>query len=191
MFLVDTVQKRIISDTEIKKQLAGRQPYAKWLRSSRSRSISCPSLRDDRLEPRDAAAPQRAYGYSEEDLRNPVGADGRAGEEPIGSMGTDVPLACLSDRPQPLFSYFKQLLCAGHQSAHRSHPRRDGDVADQLHRHGAQYSGRGAGKLPHRSSCRIPSLPTATWKSCAAYLRETCSQPRCQRCSAQPMAKRA
>src|SRR5208337_2280983 len=52
---------------------------------------------------------QRAYGYSEEDLRILLGPMGAKGEEPIGSMGTDVPLACLSDRPQPLFNYFKQL----------------------------------------------------------------------------------
>ena len=52
---------------------------------------------------------QRAYGYSEEDLRVLLGPMGSKGEEPIGSMGTDVPLACLSDRPQQLFSYFKQL----------------------------------------------------------------------------------
>jgi glutamate synthase (NADPH/NADH) large chain len=52
---------------------------------------------------------QRAFGYSEEDLRILLGPMGAKGEEPIGSMGTDVPLACLSDRPQPLFNYFKQL----------------------------------------------------------------------------------
>ena len=52
---------------------------------------------------------QRAYGYTEEDLRMLLGPMGAKGEEPIGSMGTDTPLACLSDRPQPLFNYFKQL----------------------------------------------------------------------------------
>ena len=52
---------------------------------------------------------QRAYGYSEEDLKVLLAPMGAKGEEPIGSMGTDVPLACLSDRPQPLFNYFKQL----------------------------------------------------------------------------------
>ncbi len=52
---------------------------------------------------------QRAYGYSEEDLRILLAPMGAKGEEPVGSMGTDVPLACLSDRPQPLFNYFKQL----------------------------------------------------------------------------------
>src|SRR6202035_2308871 len=52
---------------------------------------------------------QRASGYSEEDLRVLLGPLGAKGEEPLGSMGTDTPLACLSDRPQPLFNYFKQL----------------------------------------------------------------------------------
>jgi glutamate synthase (NADPH/NADH) large chain len=110
MFLVDTVQKRIISDAEIKKQLAARQPYGDWLREQQ--------VTLDRLpEPSRIIATnhetilrrQRAYGYSEEDLRILLAPMGVKGEEPVGSMGTDVPLACLSDRPQPLFNYFKQL----------------------------------------------------------------------------------
>jgi len=110
MFLVDTVEKRIISDKEIKQKLAARQPYGKWLEEQQvtieqlpepARTIA-PNL--DTLQRR-----QRAFGYSEEDLRILLAPMGAKGEEPIGSMGTDVPLACLSDRPQPLFNYFKQL----------------------------------------------------------------------------------
>jgi len=110
MFLVDTVQKRIISDGEIKKQLADRKPYGTWLQQQQ---ISLEDLPEpSRLiasNPETLLRRQRAFGYSEEDLRILLGPMGAKGEEPIGSMGTDVPLACLSDRPQPLFNYFKQL----------------------------------------------------------------------------------
>jgi len=110
MFLVDTVEKRIISDAEIKKQLAGRQPYGAWLKEQQITLDQLPE--PSRLiasNPETLLRRQRAYGYSEEDLRIILGPMGAKGEEPIGSMGTDVPLACLSDRPQPLFNYFKQL----------------------------------------------------------------------------------
>ena len=110
MFLVDTVQKRIISDTEIKKQLAGRQPYAAWLQEQQVTLDQLPEpSRMIASNPETLLRRQRAYGYSEEDLRILLAPMAARGEEPIGSMGTDVPLACLSDRPQPLFSYFKQL----------------------------------------------------------------------------------
>jgi glutamate synthase domain-containing protein 2/glutamate synthase domain-containing protein 3 len=110
MFLVDTVQQRIVSDAEIKKELAARQPYAEWLKSEQVTLDMLP-------EPKRVIASnhetllrrQRACGYSEEDLRILLAPMGAKGEEPVGSMGTDVPLACLSDRPQPLFNYFKQL----------------------------------------------------------------------------------
>jgi glutamate synthase (NADPH/NADH) large chain len=110
MFLVDTVQMRIISDAEIKKQLSARQDYSDWLKQQQVTLDMLP-------EPARVIAPnnetlqrrQRAFGYSEEDLRILLAPMAAKGEEPIGSMGTDVPLACLSDRPQPLFNYFKQL----------------------------------------------------------------------------------
>jgi glutamate synthase domain-containing protein 2/glutamate synthase domain-containing protein 1/glutamate synthase domain-containing protein 3 len=110
MFLVDTVQQRIVSDAEIKKELAARQPYAEWLKSEQVTLDMLP-------EPKRVIASnhetllrrQRACGYTEEDLRILLAPMGATGAEPVGSMGTDVPLACLSDRPQPLFNYFKQL----------------------------------------------------------------------------------
>jgi len=110
MFLVDTVQKRIISDSEIKKSLAARQPYAEWLKDQQVLVDALPEpARLIASNPETLLRRQRAYGYSEEDLRILLGPMGARGEEPVGSMGTDVPLACLSDRPQPLFNYFKQL----------------------------------------------------------------------------------
>jgi glutamate synthase (NADPH) large chain len=110
MFLVDTVEKRIISDAEIKKTLAARQPYADWLKEQQVILDTLPEpSRVIASNPETLLRRQRAYGYSEEDLRILLGPMGSRGEEPVGSMGTDTPLACLSARPQPLFNYFKQL----------------------------------------------------------------------------------
>jgi glutamate synthase domain-containing protein 2/glutamate synthase domain-containing protein 1/glutamate synthase domain-containing protein 3 len=110
MFLVDTVQGRIISDAEIKKELAVRQPYAEWIKQQQVTMEQLPEpSRVIASNPETLLRRQRAYGYSEEDLKILLGPMGANGEEPVGSMGTDVPLACLSDRPQPLFNYFKQL----------------------------------------------------------------------------------
>ena len=110
MFLVDTVEHRIISDAEIKKTLAARQPYGEWIKEQQVSLEELPEpWRTVPSDPEMLLRRQRAFGYSEEDLRVLLGPMGSKGEEPIGSMGTDVPLACLSDRPQQLFNYFKQL----------------------------------------------------------------------------------
>jgi len=110
MFLVDTVEGRIVSDREIKEKLASRQPYAEWVKDNQ---ITIDQLPDPaRMHHPDAETllrRQRAFGYTDEDLRMILGPMAKTGEEPIGSMGTDTPLACLSDKPQSLFNYFKQL----------------------------------------------------------------------------------
>ncbi len=92
---------------------------------------------------------QRAFGYTDEDLRMILGPMAGNGEEPIGSMGTDTPLACLSDKPQPLFNYFKQLFAQVTNPP--IDPIREEMVMSltQLHRHRAQYSRRDAAALPH------------------------------------------
>jgi glutamate synthase (NADPH/NADH) large chain len=110
MLLVDTEQKRLISDADIKKQLAARQPYAQWLKENQ---ITLDHLPDPPyVNPTDHKTilmRQRAFGYTDEDLKFIMGPMGASHEEPVGSMGIDTPLACLSDRPQLLFSYFKQM----------------------------------------------------------------------------------
>ncbi len=110
MLLVDLANHRLVPDAEIKHLLATRQPYAKWLDEQQ---ITIDSLPDPPrvygFDPSTLVRRQRAFGYSEEELRlilEPMAANG---EEPVGSMGTDTPLACLSDKPQSLFNYFKQL----------------------------------------------------------------------------------
>ncbi len=110
MFVVDLEEGRIVSDREIKEQLAGRQPYGEWLKTHQ---LTLDQLGEpSHIHGSDHAtitARQRAYGYTDEDIRFLMMPMAVNGEEPIGSMGTDTPLACLSDKPQPLFNYFKQL----------------------------------------------------------------------------------
>src|SRR5438552_10438711 len=110
MFLVDTTEGRIVSDKEIKQRLYSRQPYAKWLAENQVSIHSLPAPpRVHQTDHETILMRQRAFGYTDEDLRFIMQPMAEKGEEPVGSMGTDTPLACLSDRPQPLFHYFKQL----------------------------------------------------------------------------------
>ncbi len=110
MFLVDTVEGRIVSDKEIKQRLAGRQQYGEWLKENQITLDHLPEPSRVHASDHDTIlCRQRAFGYTDEDLRMILEPMASAGEEPVGSMGTDTPLACLSDRPQPLFNYFKQL----------------------------------------------------------------------------------
>ncbi|MCS7314221.1 MAG: glutamate synthase large subunit [Bryobacterales bacterium] len=110
MFLVDTVEGRIVPDEEIKHRLASRQPYAEWLRRHQITLAGLPE--PPRWHPTDFSTirmRQRCFGYTDEDLRMILAPMGTTGEEPVGSMGVDTPLACLSERPQLLFNYFKQM----------------------------------------------------------------------------------
>src|SRR6185295_12278971 len=101
---------RIVSDTDLKRGLYGRNPYQMWLKEHQ---ITLDQLaeppRAHGAEDKTLVCRQRAFGYTDEDIRIVLGPMAEKGEEPIGSMGTDTPLACLSDKPQPLFHYFKQL----------------------------------------------------------------------------------
>ncbi len=110
MFLVDTEEGRIVEDEEIKKTCSTRKPYREWLDQQLIHAVDLPEPKKvhgtdfDTLLQR-----QRIFGYSMEDQRILLGPMAAVGQEPIGSMGVDIPLACLSDRPQLLFNYFKQL----------------------------------------------------------------------------------
>ena len=110
MLLVDTTEGRIVPDEEMKRRLWSRQPYAEWLKENQITLDSLPEpprVYDSDLQ--SILMRQRAFGYTDEDLRILLAPMASTGEEAIGSMGTDTPLACLSDKPQPLFHYFKQL----------------------------------------------------------------------------------
>ena len=110
MFLVSLEQGRIIGDEELKRDLASRQPYGKWLEENKVSLGDLPAA--DPGAPIDASAlvrMQRAFGYSVEELRMLTVPMAEAGYEAVGSMGNDAPLAVLSDQNQLLFNYFKQL----------------------------------------------------------------------------------
>jgi glutamate synthase (ferredoxin) len=110
MFLVDTMEGRIVGDKEIKERLASRHPYAEWLRENQIKIEELPEpIRVQGPDHDTILQRQRAFGYTDEDIKKILGPMATAGEEPVGSMGTDTPLACLSDKPQPLFHYFRQL----------------------------------------------------------------------------------
>ncbi|MDF1503378.1 glutamate synthase large subunit [Roseisolibacter sp. H3M3-2] len=110
MFLVDTVAGRIEGDEEVKARVASRRPYRAWVAAGRVGLDELPE--SHRAPPPDAAAlreRQAAFGYTGEELQAVLAPMAATGEEPTGSMGTDTPLAVLSDRPQLLFRYFRQL----------------------------------------------------------------------------------
>ena len=111
MFLVDTEQGRIISDDELKQQIAAEQPYQDWLDANLIHFDDLPDVADEQPAHDHEATLQRlqAFGYSFEDQRINIGPMAVNGIQPIGSMGTDTPLAVLSDKPQLLYNYFKQL----------------------------------------------------------------------------------
>src|SRR4051794_5794141 len=110
MFLVDTAQKRIISDDEIKARVAAEQPYGAWVKEQLVRMPDLPPGQPA-IEPDHATLEtrQQAFGYTNEDLLKLVLPMAETAGEALGSMGTDTPLAVLSDLPQSLYNYFKQL----------------------------------------------------------------------------------
>jgi glutamate synthase (NADPH/NADH) large chain len=109
MFLVDTDHGRIVDDEEIKRELAGQHPYDEWLHAGRMFLKDLPEREHILHTPASVVRRQQTFGYTEEELRLLVAPMARAGAEPIGSMGTDTPIAVLSSRPRLLFDYFAQL----------------------------------------------------------------------------------
>jgi glutamate synthase (NADPH/NADH) large chain len=111
MFYVDLEKQRIIEDGEVKHAMATRQPYATWLRDNvvELADLTKPRGVEALITGPELERRQKLFGFTTEDLHVILGPMALNGQEPIGSMGTDTPLACLSDKPQLLFSYFKQL----------------------------------------------------------------------------------
>src|SRR5215471_19064033 len=110
MFLVDTEQGRIVGDDELKQEIATQHPYRRWLRENMVRLDELPDPLS--IYPPDhetVLSRQEMFGYTKEDLSIIMGPMARGAGEALGSMGSDIPLAVLSDRPQLLYSYFKQL----------------------------------------------------------------------------------
>jgi glutamate synthase (ferredoxin) len=110
MFLVDTQEGRIVADEELKKKYASAQPYQKWLDENHILLEQLPEPpKGTEPDHRKILQRQQAFGYTFEDLRFIVGPMANDGQQPLGSMGTDTPLAVLSNKPQLLYNYFKQL----------------------------------------------------------------------------------
>ncbi len=109
MFLVDTEDHRIVDDTEIKDALAAEHPYGEWIRQHKVALDQLPQRAHHIERHVEVRHHQLVFGYTHEELRILLGPMAANGAEPIGSMGTDVPLAVLSERSRPLFEYFKQL----------------------------------------------------------------------------------
>ncbi|MCX5749934.1 MAG: glutamate synthase large subunit [Candidatus Saganbacteria bacterium] len=110
MFLVDTVAGKIIDDKKIKDEISSRKPYGKWLEENLVHLDQIKTPSDNGKEKAtDLFKLQKAAGYTREDLKFILKPMIEKGQEPIGSMGNDIPYAVLSERPQMLFSYFKQL----------------------------------------------------------------------------------
>ncbi|GHJ13825.1 MULTISPECIES: glutamate synthase large subunit [unclassified Micromonospora] len=109
MFLVDTVNGRIVSDDEIKTELAAAQPYQEWLHAGLIELDDLPAREHTVYTHDSVRRRQQTFGYTEEELKILLGPMARSGAEPLGSMGTDTPIAPLSTRPRLLYDYFHQL----------------------------------------------------------------------------------
>ena len=110
MFLVSLEEGRIIGDEELKRRLADAHDYAGWLDANLTRLADLPPAEPPPpLAGEALVETQVAFGYTVEDAKYHLGPMAREGQEALGSMGTDTPLAVLSERPQPLYGYFKQL----------------------------------------------------------------------------------
>ena len=109
MFLVDTAERRIVEDDEVKATLAGEHPYDDWLHAGLIDLADLPEREHIVHTPASVTRRQQTFGYTEEELRILLAPMARVGAEPIGSMGTDTPIAVLSTRPRLLFDYFTQL----------------------------------------------------------------------------------
>ncbi|MEY2776221.1 MAG: Ferredoxin-dependent glutamate synthase 1 [Pseudomonadota bacterium] len=110
MFLIDLEQGRMIHDEELKASLSQSRPYRQWIENVR---VNLQGLGEGSAEAPASPIPlldrQQAFGYTQEDLKFLMAPMAKTGEEAVGSMGNDSPLAVLSDQPKPLTSYFKQL----------------------------------------------------------------------------------
>ena len=108
MFLIDTEQGSIIEDEQIKAEVASLEPWGQWLEQSRINLKDLPEREHVRYSSTSVNRRQRVFGYTEEDLKEFIAPMAKTGQEPIGAMGTDTPIAAISDRPRLLFDYFVQ-----------------------------------------------------------------------------------
>ncbi|CAM5214604.1 Glutamate synthase (NADPH) large subunit OS=Ureibacillus acetophenoni OX=614649 GN=SAMN05877842_10993 PE=3 SV=1 [Ureibacillus acetophenoni] len=106
MLLIDLEKGKIISDEELKSEMANMEPYSDWLNDNK---FTLQDASEEKFELDELTTRQKIFGYTFEDIHKYIIPIASSGKDPIGSMGNDTPLAVLSDRPQSLFNYFKQL----------------------------------------------------------------------------------
>ncbi|MER7535156.1 glutamate synthase large subunit [Streptomyces sp. NPDC097704] len=153
MFLVDTAEHRIVEDDEIKAALAAEHPYQEWLETGEIELSDLPEREHIVHTHASVTRRQQTFGYTEEELRVILAPMARTGAEPIGSMGTDSPIAALSSRPRLLFDYFTQLF------AQVTNPPLDA-IREELVTSLRSSLGPGSNLLePTASSCRSVTLP--------------------------------
>ncbi|MFI2369593.1 glutamate synthase large subunit [Streptomyces sp. NPDC018833] len=153
MFLVDTAEHRIIEDDEIKSALAAEAPYAEWLETGEIELEDLPEREHIVHTHASVTRRQQTFGYTEEELRVILAPMARTGGEPLGSMGTDSPIAALSERPRLLFDYFTQLF------AQVTNPPLDAireELVTSLH---SSLGPQGNLLEPTAASCRSVTLP--------------------------------
>ncbi len=153
MFLVDTAAGRIVDDEEIKRDLAHEQPYSEYLHAGLVHLDDLPAR--DFLTPQHASVvkQQRVFGYTSEELKILIAPMARTGAEPIGSMGSDSPVAVLSDRSRLLFDYFQQLF------AQVTNPPLDAIREELVTSMGSALGPEGNLLQPGATSCRQIVLP--------------------------------
>ncbi|WP_114570914.1 glutamate synthase large subunit [Exiguobacterium flavidum] len=150
LLLLDFEKGGIIPDETVKSELAMRHPYAEWLQEEQVRLPVCDKV--ERID--ELSRKQRLFGYTREDIENYLMPLVEEKKDPVGSMGTDIPLAILSDRPQSLFRYFKQLF------AQVTNPPIDA-LREQIVTSTTTWLGRqGDVLLPKRQNCRRIQLKT-------------------------------
>ncbi|HEU5036041.1 MAG TPA: glutamate synthase large subunit [Nocardioides sp.] len=153
MFLVDTDEHRIIEDEEVKSELAAEHPYDEWLHAGLIHLDDVPEREHVVHTHASVTRRQQVFGYTEEELRVLLTPMANSGAEPIGSMGTDTPIAALSDKPRLLFDYFSQLF------AQVTNPPLDA-IREELVTSLAGTIGPESNLLePAPASCRMVTLP--------------------------------
>ncbi|MFK0289641.1 glutamate synthase large subunit [Streptomyces sp. NPDC090442] len=153
MFLVDTAEHRIIEDDEIKAQLATEHPYQEWLDAGLIDLADLPEREHIVHTHASVTRRQQTFGYTEEELRVILAPMAKSGAEPIGSMGTDSPIAALSERPRLLFDYFTQLF------AQVTNPPLDAIREELVTSLISSLGPQGNLLSPTAASCRSVSLP--------------------------------
>jgi len=153
MLLVDTAQGRIVDDEEIKAALSAEHPYEEWLHAGIVHLGRLPEREHIVYGHESVRRRQQVFGYTHEDLKITVAPMARTGYEPIGSMGTDTPIAVLSDRPRLLFDYFQQLF------AQVTNPPLDAIREELVTALGSTVGPEGNLLQPGPASCRQVVLP--------------------------------